>query len=66
MQNSYCDHRNFDSVNQPLGDASRIIKSKPHAEFLGSEFAFEMKSKEFHLQTNLFCLFRGKKIAKAR
>ena len=63
------------TLNQPLGDfhqlyivlgVSQIIKSKPHAEFLKIEFAFEMKSiKEFRLHTNLFCLFREKKIGES-
>ena len=69
IQNSHFDHRNFDTdicVNQPLGDVSEIIKPKPHAEFLLISFQMQLQSKEFHLHTHLFCLFRGKKIAKAR
>jgi hypothetical protein len=31
MQNSYCDHRNFDSVNQALLDYIRIVHDKPQS-----------------------------------
>jgi hypothetical protein len=43
MQNSYCDHRNFDSVNEALLQIVENLQGNKHSEIIFSFIAIKLK-----------------------